>query len=165
MTIPNPQIKKLFEQVFETYNENLKKSFGWPRNRWPQSPILLSKVDKETAKELLNLMENLPNIEVGEFYTQFGFAYILSKRVKEEEITDNLASIYQIRDEGGDRYLTELSQVIGELKVIAERERERERERESKILRTVPNANRTKGVVSQELKTEMFVPIVSIPTF
>ena len=56
----NPKIKKLLEKVMNTYNNNLKKSFNYP-NWQPQSPLLLSKVDKETAQELFNLVKSLPN--------------------------------------------------------------------------------------------------------
>jgi len=59
--------------------------------------------------------------EKGDFFSSFGFAYILSRKVKPEEIND-LGDVYKIRDSRKSEYFTDFShlpQIIQELREIA----------------------------------------------
>jgi len=114
------KLKPIIQKVMDTYNDNLKKSFGHP-NWQPQSPLLLSKVDKQTAQELLPLIKALPDHdkEVRSFHEYFPFGiHVLSRKVKEEEVKD-LRSIYTMMEESyGDKHLKTLAQVIQQLEEI-----------------------------------------------
>jgi hypothetical protein len=116
----NSEIKKILEQIFDTYSDNLKNMFGYP-NWWAETPLFLNKIDKASAEKLLPLLKKLPDldekVENQGFSKNFFYAHVLSQRTKEKDV-EVLSTIKLWYEREDKRVLRTINEIINELEQI-----------------------------------------------